>query len=174
MPLQKSSASAWNVVTQKPLQSAKFGGILLTLVLGIAGFLRLIDARAILDGPMVGDGQFLAMILIPVVSFLLICVVFLETLVTGYHLFQSDVPTMDQFNGQLGYVLLRGVEAAIAIVGVTIIGTVLPILFAESTPAPVGVGAMLLLMMTGIGILTASFVRSSAELFVYRETVIMK
>lgn len=158
------------MLTQKPLQSAKFGGILLTLVLGIAGFFRLINAKAILDAPLVGDGQFLAMILLPVVSLLLICVVFLETLVTGYRLSQSDAPLMDQLHGRLGYVLLRGAEAAIAIVGVTIIVTALPTLFAESTPSPIGVGIMFLLMIVGIGILTTSFVRSSAELFVYQDT----
>lgn len=156
------------VIRKKPLQAAKFAGIPLALVLGVAGFFRLIDAKAILDGPLLGDGQFLALILIPVVSLVLIFVVFLETIVTGYRIFQSDEPITDHIKGRLGYTLIRGAEAAIAIVGVTIIFAALPPLFAESTPAPAGVGIMLLLMVVGIGILVASFVRSSAELFVYR------
>lgn len=174
MTHQKSPSGTPSILTQKPLQVAKFGGILLTLLLGIAGFFRLIDATAILDSPLLGDGQFLAIILIPLASILLICVVFLETLVTGYRLFQSDAPIMDHVNGRRGYVLLRCAEAAMAVVGVTIIGAALPTLFAESTPSPVGVGIMLLLMIVGIGILIMSFVRSSAELFVYRDVAMPK
>lgn len=169
MTRQKTTSEVTSLVIQKPLQAAKFGGILLTLVLGIAGFFRLIDARAILDAPLLGDGQFLAMILIPVASLLLICVVFLETLVTGYRLFQSEAPLRDHLNRRRGYVLLRCAEAAIALVGVTVIVAALPTLFAESTPSPVGVGIMLLLMIVGLGTLVMSFVRSSAELFVYRD-----
>lgn len=103
MPRQKSTSGVLGVVTQKPIQLAKFGGILLTLVFGIAGFFRLIDARAIIDAPMIGDGQFLALILIPLASFLLICVVFLETLVTGYCLFQSDVLPVHNLNTRLRF-----------------------------------------------------------------------
>lgn len=168
MTNQKGASWIPSVVSQKPLQSAKFGGILLTLVFGIAGFFRLLDARVLLDGPLLGDGQFLAIILIPMASLLLICVVFLETLVTGYRLFQSNAPLRNHFTRRRGYALLRGAEATIAIVGVTIMVAALPILFAESTPSPVGVGIMLLLLFVGLGILITSFVRSGAELFVYR------
>lgn len=174
MTHQKTTLGVSSVVTQKPLQSAKFGGILLILVLGFAGFFRLIDAGAILDAPMLGDSQFLAIILIPVASLLLICVVFLETLVTGYRIFQSNASFKNHFNRRRGYVLLRGAEAGIATVGVTIVVAALPTLFAESTPSPIGVGIMLLLFIVGIGILIMSFVRSSAELFVYRDVTKIK
>lgn len=156
-----------SVVKKKPLQAGKFGGILLALVLGIGGFFRFIDARAIIDGPTLGDGQFLALILIPLVSLGLVVLVFVETLITGYRSIRADVAIRDQLTGRPSYILLRGAEAAIAIVGVTIMFTAVPVLFAESTPAPAGVGIMLLLMAVGLGILVTSFARSIVELFIY-------
>jgi formate-dependent phosphoribosylglycinamide formyltransferase (GAR transformylase) len=79
-------------------------------------------------------------------------------------------PFSEQFSGRAGYILLRGVEAGIAIVGVLLMVAAIPVLFAESTPAPAGVGIMLLLMAVGLGILLTSFVRAGAELFIYRDT----
>jgi len=157
-----------SVVRQKPLQAGKFLGILLSLVLGVAGFFRVVDARALVDNPVLGDGQFLALILIPLLSLALVGLVFLETLVSGYRLFRSEESLGDWTAGRAGYLLIRGAEAAVALVGVAIVAAALPPLFAESTPAPAGVGIMLLLMAVGLGILVTSLVRSAAELFVYR------
>lgn len=157
-----------SVIKRKPLQAGKFVGILLSLVLGVGGFLRIIDARAIIDDPLLGDGQFLALILIPLLSLGLVFLVFVETLVTGYRILRSGESIEDQIAGQAGYMMIRGAEAAIAIVGLILIFAALPTLFAESTPSPAGIGIMLLLMAVGLGILFTSFVRSTAELVVYR------
>jgi hypothetical protein len=46
-----------------------------------------------------------------------------------------------------------------------------PVLFADSTPAPAGVGVLLLLLFVGLGILLASFVRALTELVVYGNPV---
>ena len=43
-----------DVIKQKPLQAGKFLGILLSLVLGVAGFFRIVDVRALIDHPMLG------------------------------------------------------------------------------------------------------------------------
>lgn len=153
-----------SVVKRKPLQAVKFVGILLAIVLGVGGFFRIINAKAIIDGPLLGDGQFLALILIPLLSFGLVFVVFVETLITGYRSLRTDESVKEQLTGRAGYLLLRGAEAAVA---VTIMFIAVPVLFAESTPAPAGVGIMLLLMAVGLGILIASFIRSFAELFIY-------
>jgi len=160
-----------DVIKQKPLQAGKFLGILLSLVLGVAGFFRIVDVRALIDHPMLGDGQFLALILIPLLSLGLVCLVFLETIVLGYRLLRSEESLADWTAGRTSYLLIRGGEAAVAVVGVAVITAALPPLFAESTPAPAGVGIMLLLMAVGLGILVASLVRSAAELFVYRSAV---
>lgn len=53
------------MLKSKPLQPGKFVGILLAFVLGVAGFFRLISPKAIIDGPTLGDGQFLAIVFIP-------------------------------------------------------------------------------------------------------------
>lgn len=160
-----------SAVKKKPLQAGKFGGILLALMLGIGGFFRIINARPIIDGPMLGDGQLLALIFIPLISLGLVVLVFVETLITAYRSVRADEAIRDQLTGRAGYILLRGAEAGIAIVGVTIMFTALPVLFAESTPAPAGVGIMLLLMAVGLGILVTSFVRSIVELFIYDGSV---
>lgn len=154
-------------VRRKPLQAGKFVGILLSLVLGVGGFFRVIDPEAIVGDPLLGDGQFLALVLVPLIALLLVFLVFAETVVTAYRVLRSDRSIGEQISGRYGYVLIRAAEAAVAVVGVAIIATALPPLFAESTPAPAGVGIMLLLLAVGIGILFASLVRSTAELFVY-------
>lgn len=154
-------------IRSKPLQSAKFVGILLSLVLGIGGFLRLFDARALIGDPILGDGQFLALLLIPLVSLGLVVLVTAETVVAGYRVLRAEASLDDRIDGRAGYLLLRGVEAGIAVLGVALMAAALPPLFAEGTPAPAGVGIMLLLLAVGIGILLASFVRSGAELFVF-------
>lgn len=156
-----------SVIRRKPVQAGKFVAILLSIVLGVGGFFRIIDVTALIDDPLLGDGQFLALVLLPLVSLGLVLLVFAETLVTGYHVIRSDESLTEQMAGRVGYVLLRGAEAGVALVGVTIMITALPLLFTESTPAPAGVGIMLLLMAVGLTILFTSFVRSSAELFVY-------
>lgn len=170
MSQQNASTALPPVVHAKPLQTAKFVGILLSLVLGVAGFFRLIDARAVFGGSPLGDGQFLALLLIPVISVLLVLVVVLETLVAGYRIVRSAASPGEQLSGRVGYLLIRGVEAAIALGGTTVIVTALPVLVADDTPAPAGVGVMLLLMAVGLGILVASFIRAGAEIFVYGTT----
>lgn len=173
MPLHTTVADFSSLFSDNPLQSTKFVGCLLSLALGVAGFFRIIDPRMLLDMPMGGDSQFLALILVPLVSLLLVFVVFLETLHTGYRVILSNDSITDQIAGQFGYILVRGIEAVIAFIGVTIIFTAFPVLLAESTPAPAGVGLMLLFMLVGISILIASLVRSGAELFIYRETAMV-
>lgn len=156
-----------SVARRKPLQAGKFLVIVLSLVLGIGGFVGLIDLPALVDGRFLGDGQLLALVLVPLVSLGLVFLVFVEVLVSGYRALRADESVTERIAGRPGYLLLRGLEAAIAIVGVIVIVTALPVLFAESTPAPAGVGIMLLLMAVGLGILCTSLVRASAELFVY-------
>lgn len=155
------------VVRQKPVQAGKFVGVLLALALAVAGFFRLVDARGIVGGPTLGDGQFLALVLLPVVGLGLVILVFVETLVGGYRSLRSDRPLGEQVAGRGGYLVVRGVEAGAAVLGVMLMGAAVPTLVAESTPGPAGVGVMLLLFAVGLGILCASLVRSTAELFVY-------
>lgn len=152
---------------RKPLQAGKLAVICLSLLLGVAGFFRLIDARGLVEQPMLGDGQFLSLLLLPLVSLGLVGLVFLETVVAGYRALRSERSVTDQLSERTGYLVLRGGEAAVALLGVVIVATALPPLFAESTPAPAGVGIMLLLAAVGLGILVMSFVRSAAEIFVY-------
>ena len=154
----------------KPLQTAKFVGILLALVLAIAGFLRILDPGSLMQGPMLLDGQFLALILLPLVSLGLVLLVLVETLASGYRILRSERTLRDQVDGRVSYVILRGAEAGLALLGVLLMAAAVPPLLAESTPAPAGVGIMLLLFVIGLGILCVSFVRSAAELFVYSPT----
>lgn len=156
-------------VRNKPLQVSKFVGILLALVLGVGGFFRIINATAIIGDPRLGDGQLLALVLIPLISLGLVALVFVETLVTAYRVVRSEKPVRTQLTERTGYTLIRGVEATIAVIGVLVMAAALPVLFAESTPAPAGVGVMLLLMVVGLGIFLASLLRSAAELFVYTD-----
>lgn len=155
------------VLADKPIQAGKFTAIVLAIGLGVAGFFRLVDARGLVGDPLLGDGQFLALILLPLVSLGLVAVVFAETLVAGYRLVRSDRPIGERARGRTGYRLVRGAEAAIAVAGVLLMAGALPPLFAGSTPGPAGVGLMLLLFVVGLAILVASLVRSGAELFVW-------
>jgi hypothetical protein len=162
---QRSTVPA--VIKRKPVQAGKFIAILLVLVLGIGGFLRVISAEAIVNDPLLGDGQFLALVFVPLLGLGLMLLVFLESLVAGYRVLRSDASISDQVTGRWGYLLIRGAEAGTAIVGVMVVFATLPLLFAETTPAPAGVGLLLVLFVVGLGVLFIGFVRSSAELFVY-------
>lgn len=168
MTRRERFAGVPGIVREKPLQAGKFVGVLLALALGVGGFFRVVDATAIVGDPLLGDGQFLALVLVPLVSLGLVGLVLAETVVTGYRVLRSGEPVGDLIAGRRGYVLLRGAEALVAVVGVAIVAAALPPLFADSTPAPAGVGIMLLLLAVGLGILVVSLVRSAAELFVYR------
>lgn len=171
MALRTRLTALWAVLRRKPLQAGKLLGCSLAVVLGLGGFFRIVDASGLFNDPLLGDGQFLALVLIPVVGLGLVGVVFLETLATGYRCLRSDAPIGEQATRRVGYTLLRAVEAGIALVGVAVMALAVPVLLAASTPAPAGVGIMLLLLVVGLGILLASFVRSLAELVVYGDSV---
>lgn len=156
-----------NAIGNRPLQAAKLAGILLSLVLGVLGFFRIIDAEAVVDNPVLADGQLLALIFVPLISLALVCIVLVETVVTGYRVLRSDETIREQISGRLGYTLLRSTEAAVALVGSTLMFLAAPVLFADSTPAPAGVGLLLGLMAVGFAIFVVSLVRSSVELFYY-------
>lgn len=125
----------------------------------------MISAEAIVNDPLLGDGQFLALVFVPLLGLGLMVLVFLESLVAGYRVVRSDASIRHQVTGRWGYLLIRGAEAGTAIVGVLIVFATLPLLFAETTPAPAGVGLLLVLFVAGLGILFIGFVRSCAELF---------
>jgi len=150
------------VIGEKPLQAAKFLGILLALVLSVLGFTRVLSGPGILF-----DGQFLALVLTPLVAAALVVVVCLETLYTLSRVVRSDASLAEQISGRVGYVCLRTVEAVIGVGGVLFVASLVPTLVAESTPAPAGVGIMLVAMAIGLAILVTSLIRSSVELFVY-------
>ena len=152
-------------LTARPLQASKLIGICLGLLLGVAGFLRLISAERIIDNPLLADGQFLALVFVPLVGLALVGIVVLETVVTGYRVLRSPEPIRTQVTGRGGYVLLRAVEASVAVGGLVVMVLLGSTLVAESTPAPVGVGLMLALLAVGIAVLGASLVRSVAELY---------
>lgn len=168
MEQDHQSGGLANLLADKPLQASKFAAIVLAIGLGVAGFLRFVNVQSLVGDPILGDGQFLALILLPLVSLGLVAVVFAETLVAGYRLARSDRPIAERTRDRTGYVLVRAGEAAIAVTGVLLMASAVPPLFAESTPAPAGVGIMLLLFVVGFAILVASLVRSGAELFVWR------
>lgn len=167
MTLRARLTATVAVLRRKPLQTGKLLGCFLAVVLGLGGFFRIIDVSGLFNDPLLGDGQFLALVLLPVVGLVLVGVVFLETLATGYRLLRSDTRIGERATRRVGYTLLRTVEAGIAFAGVAVMALAVPVLLAESTPAPAGVGIMLLLLMVGLGILVASFLRSLAELAVY-------
>lgn len=156
---------ALSFLTHKPLQASKLVGISLVLVLGIAGFLRLANAAMVIDNPLFADGQFLAVLFIPLASLALIGIVVLETLVSGYRVLRSERSIRTRVAGRPGYLLVRGVETAAALLGAVLIVFTAPILFAESTPAPAGVALMVALMVVGFGVLVASLVRAVLELY---------
>ncbi|GGM65768.1 hypothetical protein J2752_000258 [Halarchaeum rubridurum] len=148
-------------VRSKPLQAAKFAGIVVSLVLLALGFVR------VLSGPGLLDGQLLALVLTPVVAGALVLVVTAETLVSLVRALRADASLAAQLSGRVGYVVLRAVEAVIGVGGVLLVAALLPTLLAESTPAPAGVGVMLVAAGVGVAIFAASLVRTAAELFVY-------
>lgn len=165
---QNRSTGRWQSARRKPLQAGKFVGILLALVLGAAGFFRLIDASTVTGEPVFWDPQLLAILLLPLLALGLVVVVFLETLVSVYRLLRSDRSVEYWLGERPGYVAVRVVEAVVAIAGVVLVAVAIPPLVSESTPAPAGVALMLFVMAVGIAILVVSFVRASLELFVYR------
>jgi hypothetical protein len=87
----------------------------LAVMLGLGGFFRVVDARGLFDNPLLGDGQFLALVLLPVVGLGLVGVVFLETLATGYRCLRTDTPIRKQATRRIGYTLVRIAEAGIAL-----------------------------------------------------------
>lgn len=150
---------ARSVLRRKPLQAAKFLGVLLALTLSVLGFLRIVGGPGLLL-----DGQFLALVLTPLVALALVALVCCETLYSAYRIARADASLREQAAGRLGYALVRGVEAAVAVCGALLIVSLYPVLTAESTPAPAGVGIMLLALAVGVFVLLASLVRSGAEL----------
>lgn len=152
-------------ITNKPLQAGKLTGILLTLGLGIAGFLRLIPVNYSVDSPLLVDSQFLALIGIPLLSLVLVGVVILETFVAAIRLFRSDRSIRAHVPSNLWYALVRIVEAIVALLGVGLIVLGVGTLTSSSLPAPAGVGLLLGLMLVGIGVLFTSLLRTLVELY---------
>lgn len=162
-----SNSRIQSVAREKPVQTGKLLSIVLALVFGITGFLRIIDISFMFGRGMIGDSQFLVLLLIPLVSIALVFVVFLETIVTLYRVVRSPSPIRTHLSGRVGYVGVRVAESVVAVLGIVLLISVVPVLFAPDTPSPVGVGIMLLLFLIGITILVASFIRTTVELFVY-------
>lgn len=132
-----------------------------------AGSFRLVDAPTHLGEGLLADSQFLTLRLVTMLSVGLVLLVFVATLFAGCGAVGAVNPFGEQFDGGVGYLLLRAIEADITVLGVSLMAATLPPLFAPATPAPASVGIMLLLLSVDIGILVTSFLRSGAELFVY-------
>lgn len=152
------------VCRRKPLQALKFTGVLLALVLGVSGFARLVSLEWVAGGALAGDGQFLALIGLPLVALGLVVIVAGETLVTLVRVGRAEAALTEPLRARPGYVLVRGLEAGVAVAGVALMATAVPVLFAADTPAPAGVGILLLLAGVGVAILAATLLRSGVEL----------
>lgn len=158
-------------LTGRPLQTSKLIGICIGLLLGFAGLLRISSAAAVVDNPLLADGQFLALVFVPLIGLALVGIVAVETVVTGYRVLRSGRSVRAQAAGRLGYVLVRGLESSVAVGGLLMMIGMMSTLFASGTPAPVGVGLMLGLMAVGVGILLASLVRSATEIYWINDSV---
>lgn len=168
MPTGSRPAGACAAVGGNPLQAAKLGGISLALLLGSLGFFRVVDPRGVVGAHPLVDGQFLALLLVPLASLALVAVVLAETAVAGYRALRADASLRAQAADRPGYLAVRSVEAGVAVLGLVLVLLAVPVLLAAATPAPVGVGIMLGLLAVGVGILAASLLRSAAELVYFR------
>lgn len=111
------------------------------------------------------DGQFLALVLVPLISLGLVGVVCLETLVTVIRSVRADASLVAQLTQHPGYTLVRCVEALIAVTGAGGVLLAGATLTTESMPAPVGVGLLLFAMGIGFLILVASIGRVLIEVY---------
>lgn len=152
-------------IKSKPLQAGKLAGILFTLGLGIAGFLRLVPIEYSVDSPLFVDSQFLALIGIPLLSLVLVGVVILETFVAAIRVLRSDRSIRSHVSSNIWYALVRLVEGTVALLGVALIVLGVGTLTSSSLPAPAGVGLLLGLMLVGIGVLFTSLLRTLVELY---------
>ncbi|MDZ5811651.1 hypothetical protein U4E84_09885 [Halorubrum sp. AD140] len=149
----------------KPLQAGKFAGIILTLGLGIAGFLRPIPIDYSVGSPLLINTQFLALIGIPLLSLVLVGIVILETVIGAVRLLHSDRSIRSHATSNLGYSLARIIESSVALLGVALLVLGVGTLTSSSLPAPAGVGLLLGLMLVGIGVLVTSLLRTLVELY---------
>lgn len=163
----KRQADVLRTAAGHPLQVGKFIAVTLTLVLGAVGFFRLLDAGAVLGNSPLADSQFLTLILLPLSSLVLVCVVVLETVVAVSRAFTSERSLGEQATERPGYLVVRGLEAGVAVAGLGLMLLLVPVLFADTTTAPAGVGALLGLLVVGVGIQLVSFARSLAELIYF-------
>lgn len=154
-----------SLFVRKPLQAVKLIGIALVIVLGIGGFFRFLSVPADPGAPLAADSQLLVIVGIPLVGLLLIGVVVAETLVSGVRAILGDRSLRQRALDRPGYTAVRLLEAGVAVLAVVMMATIVPIILAESTPAPVGVGAMLALLVVGLVVLGASLLRAIVELY---------
>ncbi|MFW6320430.1 MAG: hypothetical protein ACOC0Z_01155 [Halohasta sp.] len=151
----------------RPLQASKLIAVILGLLFGFVGTVRFLGAGRVVDGSVLADGEFLALVFVPVVGLAVIGIVSVETLHAGYRVLRAERSIQLQASGRVGYVLIRGIEAATAVVGLAVIAELAPRLFAYAMPAPTGVGPLFGLTGVGTAVLVASLVRSAAELWYF-------
>jgi len=135
-------------------------------VFGIGDFVRVISMDAVVDNPLT-DGQFLALVFVPVVGVAVIGIVTVEAVLTGYHVVCSDDSIRAQASGRLGYILIRTIEAGVAVVGLLFVVLTASTLFSYSMPPPVSVGLLVGLTAVSGAALIASLVRSVTELWYF-------
>lgn len=157
-------------VVEKPLQASKLTAISIALILSIGGFLRIIQPSNLITDPGLADGQLLALVLTPLVSLLLVCVICIETIHTGIRMLQSDLSIRQTLTARPGYALLRLIEAGVAFIGLGLIVIGLRTYVTEPMPAPAGIGLLLAFMAIGLAILIASLLRGLIELYLHQST----
>lgn len=155
---------ARSFVATKPLQAAKLGAVLLTIVFAIGGFFRLFSP---VPSPFV-DWQLTALLLVPFLSLLLVLVVTLETVVAGYRIVRADDRWIARLTARPTYTIVRGVEATIALLGTVAMYSALTTLADGPIPAPAGVGLALIFFALGLLVLVASLARTLVEYYYHR------
>ncbi len=156
-------------IRRNPVSTAKILFIALAILLGFTGFFRLVDLGVFINDPLLGDSQFLSLLFIPIVGIALILVVTAETIISAAKIVMSDRSIGEQIKERKGYLAVRATETGFALIGLLLMLSIIPVIFIENTPAPIGVGAMLALFVVGMALLFISLTRSIAELVIYTD-----
>lgn len=152
---------------EKPVQAGKLVLISLAVIFAIGGFFRIFQFPVFLEGPSLGDPQFIALLVTPLVSLLLVVVISVETVYTVIHVLRADRSFFGAFTSNPWYSLLRLIEAGVAFIGVGLFVVGLRTFVSEPMPAPAGVGLLLAFMVIALSILVVSLMRSVVELYLY-------
>ncbi|MFC7018243.1 hypothetical protein ACFQHP_00815 [Halomicroarcula sp. GCM10025743] len=142
---------------ERPLQTAKLAGVVVTLGYAVGVYLGIVSS-----------GSITSLIVVPLLGLGLVLAVVAESLLAGHRLVRDETTVGDRLSARPLYTAVRAVEALSVVLAVAFFGALVVWIPSGPMAGPGAIGVFFVVLGLGLLVVVGTLCRTLAEYYFYR------